>query len=60
MLESNINGGNQPISADRSKLKYGVSVTDPCIDWPTTEHCLREAACVLKAARREPVAAQGG
>ena len=60
MLESNINGGNQPVSADRSKLQYGVSVTDPCIDWPTTEHCLREAARVLKATRREPAAAQGG
>jgi len=44
MVESNLNPGNQPISSDRSKLKYGVSVTDPCIDWPTTERCLLAAA----------------
>jgi 3-deoxy-7-phosphoheptulonate synthase len=44
MVESNLNPGNQPISSDRSKLKYGVSVTDPCIDWPTTEQCILAAA----------------
>lgn len=41
MLESNINAGNQKIPADLSQLKYGVSVTDACIDWETTEHALR-------------------
>lgn len=41
MLESNINTGNQKIPADLSQLKYGVSVTDACIDWETTEHALR-------------------
>ena len=47
MLESNINAGNQPLVADRSRLKYGVSITDPCIDWPATERCLIEAAEAL-------------
>jgi 3-deoxy-7-phosphoheptulonate synthase len=47
MLESNLEAGNQPVNADRSKLKYGVSVTDPCIDWPTTEQCLTSAASAL-------------
>ncbi|MDH3871054.1 MAG: 3-deoxy-7-phosphoheptulonate synthase [Gammaproteobacteria bacterium] len=37
MIESNINAGNQPIPDDLSRLKYGVSVTDGCIDWKTTE-----------------------
>ncbi len=37
MLESNLFAGNQPIPEDLSKLRYGVSVTDACIDWPTTE-----------------------
>ncbi|MDY6828115.1 MAG: 3-deoxy-7-phosphoheptulonate synthase [Pseudomonadota bacterium] len=37
MLESNLNAGNQPIPKDLADLKYGVSVTDACIDWPTTE-----------------------
>jgi 3-deoxy-7-phosphoheptulonate synthase len=48
MLESNIAGGNQPIPADLSKLKYGCSVTDPCIDWPLTESAIRKARDVLK------------
>jgi 3-deoxy-7-phosphoheptulonate synthase len=48
MLESNIESGNQPIPADLSKLKYGCSVTDPCIDWPSTESAIRKAHDQLK------------
>jgi 3-deoxy-7-phosphoheptulonate synthase len=48
MVESNIEGGNQPIPEDLSKLKYGCSVTDPCIDWPTTETVIRKARDILK------------
>jgi 3-deoxy-7-phosphoheptulonate synthase len=40
MIESNINAGRQPIPEDISKLKYGVSVTDGCIDWETTEELI--------------------
>lgn len=47
MLESNINAGSQTLVAERSKLEYGVSITDPCIDWPTTERCLLDAADAL-------------
>ena len=47
MVESNINAGNQPINGGRAALKYGVSITDPCIDWPTTERCLIDAAATL-------------
>ncbi|MGH6894675.1 MAG: 3-deoxy-7-phosphoheptulonate synthase, partial [Dongiaceae bacterium] len=43
MLESNLEAGNQPIPDDRSTLRYGVSVTDPCIDWASTEELLRRA-----------------
>lgn len=50
MLESNIGAGNQPIPADLSQLKYGVSVTDGCIDWPTTEKALLEAHEKLQTA----------
>ncbi len=53
MIESNLGAGNQPIPADRAQLKYGVSVTDPCIDWPTTETILREARDKLKGGRRK-------
>src|SRR5262249_59292817 len=48
MLESNLHAGNQPIPADLSGLKYGVSVTDACIDWTSTEKLLREARQRLK------------
>ncbi len=40
MLESHLGWGNQPIPADRTQLRYGVSVTDACIDWKTTEQLL--------------------
>jgi len=43
MIESNIVGGNQPIPADLSQLKYGCSVTDGCIGWEETETMLRNA-----------------
>ncbi len=42
MLESNLEWGNQPMADHPSKLRYGVSITDACIDWPTTEALLRE------------------
>jgi 3-deoxy-7-phosphoheptulonate synthase len=48
MIESNLEWGNQPL-AERSKLRYGVSITDACIDWPTTEKTLRAARAKLKA-----------
>ena len=48
MLESHINFGSQKIPSDLSKLKYGVSVTDACIDWSETERSLREMAAKLK------------
>ncbi len=48
MLESNLYGGNQKITVNLSDLKYGVSVTDGCIDWETTERTLLEAAEALR------------
>ncbi len=48
MLESNLNFGKQSIPEDLSQLKYGVSVTDACIDWQTTEDVLRGAHEALK------------
>ncbi|MTI14340.1 3-deoxy-7-phosphoheptulonate synthase [Sansalvadorimonas verongulae] len=48
MVESNLGWGNQPIPADLSQLKYGVSVTDACIDWETTETTLRDMAGKLR------------
>lgn len=43
MIESNLEAGNQKIASDLNQLKYGVSITDACIDWATTENILLEA-----------------
>ena len=43
MIESNIGPGNQKLTPDRSNLAYGVSITDACIDWETTEKLLTES-----------------
>ena len=48
MVESNIAGGNQTIPEDLSTLKYGCSVTDPCVDWPTTALMVRKAYHTLR------------
>ena len=48
MLESHLNKGNQSIPDDLSQLEYGVSVTDACIDWQTTEELLKNMAERLK------------
>ncbi len=48
MVESNIGAGNQKINPDLSKLQYGVSVTDACIDWDTTEKTLTAVAEKLR------------
>ena len=50
MLESHLGAGNQPIPADLAQLRYGVSVTDACIDWATTADLLRRAAAELRPA----------
>ena len=42
MVESNIGPGNQKILDDKSQMQYGVSVTDKCIDWETTERTLKD------------------
>jgi 3-deoxy-7-phosphoheptulonate synthase len=48
MIESFIEAGNQPIPEDLSKLKYGCSVTDACVDWATTEKMIRDAREALR------------
>ena len=47
MLESHLEAGNQSIPEDLSALRYGVSITDGCIDWDTTETLLIELATAL-------------
>jgi len=43
MLESNIHEGNQKNTGDLKTMTYGVSITDECISWETTENLLRTA-----------------
>jgi len=47
MIESNLNAGNQPFPQPKEKLSYGVSITDGCIDWATTEASIRELHAAL-------------
>jgi 3-deoxy-7-phosphoheptulonate synthase len=53
MVESNLEAGNQPVPEDRSQLKYGVSVTDACVDWATTESMIRSAREKLRVVLTE-------
>jgi 3-deoxy-7-phosphoheptulonate synthase len=43
MLESHIERGSQSLEGDPSKLRYGVSITDGCLDWETTAELLRQS-----------------
>jgi 3-deoxy-7-phosphoheptulonate synthase len=53
MIESNLHAGRQDIPDDPSTLEYGVSVTDPCIDWPTTESTIRHLHDMLQGVERK-------
>lgn len=48
MLESNLFAGNQKFPQAKDKLQYGVSITDGCIDWESTEKLLRDAYAELE------------
>lgn len=47
MVESNLGAGNQPFPQPLDKLTYGVSITDGCIDWATTEKLVRDTHATL-------------
>ena len=51
MVESHLKSGNQAFPRPADQLDYGVSITDGCIDWATSEACLRRAADVVDKAR---------
>ena len=48
MIESHLVEGNQKLNSDLSKLTYGQSVTDACINFSTTEILLEELAESVK------------
>ena len=57
IVEGNLEWGNQSIPKDLKDLKHGVSVTDACVDWATTESMIRELKEKVKAVlpSREPL-----
>jgi 3-deoxy-7-phosphoheptulonate synthase len=57
MLESHLVAGNQKIPADLSQLTYGQSITDACIDLPTTLALLEELAAAVRAVEQQQLAA---
>jgi 3-deoxy-7-phosphoheptulonate synthase len=57
MVESFLHEGSQPIPTQPSELRYGISITDACISWETTERILRWGFEKLAAAHREVAAA---
>lgn len=59
MLESHLHGGQQKLQHGLDGLAYGVSITDACIDWETTEALLREAHVTLGNVGRAPRRAMG-
>ena len=57
MIESNLYEGNQNVPSEGpAGLKRGVSITDACIDWDTTEAVLEDLASAVKARREMYVA----
>ena len=52
MVESHLNEGNQPFPKNPAELLYGVSVTDACVNWETTERMLRRGGETLGQSRR--------
>ena len=51
MIESHLKDGNQSLKNGKSGLAYGVSITDPCIDWETTQKVLEQLANEIGATR---------
>jgi 3-deoxy-7-phosphoheptulonate synthase len=47
MIESNLFAGSQPFPQPIKNLKRGVSITDACIGWDTTESLVREVHASL-------------
>jgi 3-deoxy-7-phosphoheptulonate synthase len=59
MIESYLREGNQPIPKNPAELRYGISVTDACISWETTERMLRWGHTQLAAKTSSLVSSPG-
>jgi len=59
MIESHINQGRQDVPVEGpSALKYGVSITDACVEWARTVEML-DALNVAVQRRREVLVEKG-
>ena len=56
MIESYLHEGAQPIPKNLAELRPGVSITDACLSWETTERMLRWGFETLARAPREVAA----
>lgn len=59
LVESHLNAGSQILGKDPKALRYAVSLTDPCMDWKTTERLVLAAAELLAQQRTVPLVAAG-
>lgn len=50
MVESHLKGGNQKLTQNLADLEYGLSITDACVDWSTTEDALLRLAETIRPA----------
>lgn len=48
MFESHLQAGNQTLASHPDQLQYGVSITDPCLDWQSTAHLIQWGAEILQ------------
>lgn len=55
MLESHLQAGHQLLTSGTEKLKYGVSITDPCLDWHSTARLISWGAQHLQEQLLQPV-----
>jgi 3-deoxy-7-phosphoheptulonate synthase len=51
MIESYLHEGSQPFPRPVAELRPGVSITDACVSWETTERLLRQGAERLRSGR---------
>jgi 3-deoxy-7-phosphoheptulonate synthase len=56
MIESHLVGGRQELTPGNA-LVYGQSITDACIDWPTSVAVLGRLAAAVRGRRRRAAAA---
>jgi 3-deoxy-7-phosphoheptulonate synthase len=56
MIESNLVAGKQSFPTPRNQLVYGQSITDPCVDFPTTLSMLHELADAAASGPTPPAA----